>query len=88
QDLHGHGLYSTPEMIAIEKSLLKTAQSLAQRHWAAIDEQMINDECRRRGLSDEQRQAALAATDQRALAIVEGAAGSGKTTTLKVVVDA
>ncbi len=87
QDLHGHGLYSTPEMIAIEKSLLKTAQSLAQRSWAEIDTQKINAECRRRGLSDEQRRAALAATDQRALAIVEGAAGSGKTTTLKVVVD-
>ncbi|UPT87270.1 AAA family ATPase [Bradyrhizobium barranii subsp. apii] len=40
-----------------------------------------------RGLSDEQRRAALAATDDRCLAIVEGAAGAGKTTMLKVVVD-
>ncbi|MGY3355084.1 conjugative relaxase-like TrwC/TraI family protein [Bradyrhizobium sp. GM0.4] len=87
RDLHGHGLYSTPEMIAIEKNLLKTARTLAQRSWTQLDQEQINDECRRRGLSDEQRQAALAATDQRALAIVEGAAGSGKTTTLKVVVD-
>ena len=86
-DIHGHGLYSTPEMIAIEKNLLKTATSLAQRRWSAIDEKDIEAECHRRGLSDEQRQAALTATDGRALAIVEGSAGSGKTTTLKAVVD-
>jgi ATP-dependent exoDNAse (exonuclease V) alpha subunit len=86
QDIHGHGLYSTPEMIAIEKNLLKTASSLAQRDWTAVDPKQVEAEFRRRGLSDEQLQAALAATDGRALAIVEGAAGSGKTTMLKVVV--
>lgn len=86
-DIHGHGLYSTPEMIAIERNLLKAATSLAQRRWSAIDEKDIEAQCNRRGLSDEQRQAALTATDGRALAIVEGSAGSGKTTTLKAVVD-
>ena len=87
QDIHGHGLYSTPEMVAIEKNLLKAARTLAQRRWTEIDRRKIEDECVRRGLSDEQRSAALAATDGRSLAIVEGAAGSGKTTMLKVVVD-
>ena len=75
------------EMIAIEKNLSKTAKSLAQRDWTAVDQQQVEAECRRRGLSDEQLQAALAAMDRRSLAIVEGAAGSGKTTMLKVVVD-
>ena len=28
QDIHGHGLYSTPEMVAIEKNLLKAARKL------------------------------------------------------------
>lgn len=87
QDIHGHGLYSTPEMIAIEKNLLRTARTLAQRRWTEIDRNRIEEECDRRGLSPEQRAAALAATDARSLTIVEGAAGSGKTTMLKVVVD-
>lgn len=87
QDIHGHGLYSTPEMIAIEKNILKTARTLAQRGWIEVDRKQIDQECDRRGLSEEQRQAALAATDGRSLAIVEGAAGAGKTTMLKVVVD-
>ena len=87
QDIHGHGLYSTPEMIAVERNLLNTARSLAQRDWAGVDQKQVEAECRRRGLSDEQLQAALAATDRRSFAIVEGAAGSGKTTALKVVVD-
>ncbi len=88
QDIHCHGLYSTPEMIAIEKNLLKTARTLAQRGWTKIDRHQIEEECNRRGLSDDQQEAALAATDGRSLAIVEGAAGAGKTTMLKVVVDA
>lgn len=87
QDIHGHGLYSTPEMIEIEKNLLKTARTLAQRGWTEVDRKQIEQECDRRGLSEEQRAAALAATDGRSLAIVEGAAGAGKTTMLKVVVD-
>ena len=87
QDIHGHGLYSTPEMIAIEKNLLKTARKLGVRGWTEVDRNKIEQECNRRGLSDEQRAAALAATDGRSLAIVEGAAGAGKTTMLKVVVD-
>lgn len=87
QDIHGHGLYSTPELIAIEKNLLKTVRTLAQRGWRGVDRKQIEQECDRRALSEEQRMAALAATDGRSLAIVEGAAGAGKTTMLKVVVD-
>jgi len=87
KDIHGHGLYSTPEMIAIEQKLLKGAKRLAHRRFEPTDPARVERECELRGLSDEQRQAALAATDDRCLAIVEGAAGSGKTTTLKVVVD-
>lgn len=87
QDIHGHGLYSTPEMIAIEKNILKTAHLLSKRRWTAIDQKQVENECLRRGLSDEQLQAALSATDDRSLSIIEGAAGSGKTTMLKVVVD-
>lgn len=87
KNIHGHGLYSTPEMIAIEQNLLKEAKRLANRRFEPIDPARIERKCMLRGLSEEQRQAALAATDDRCLAIVEGAAGSGKTTTLKVVVD-
>lgn len=87
QDIHGHGLFSTPEMIAIEKNLLKTARVLARRWWAELDPTLIEDKCDRRGMSEEQRHAAVAATSGGSLVIIEGAAGSGKTTTLKVVVD-
>jgi conjugative relaxase-like TrwC/TraI family protein len=87
KDIHGHGLYSTPEMIAVEQNLLKEARRLTNRRFEPIDPARIERECELRNLSDEQRQAALAATDDRCLAIVEGAAGSGKTTMLRVVVD-
>ena len=38
--------------------------------WTEVDRKQIDEECDRRGLSEEQRAAALAATDGRSLAIV------------------
>jgi conjugative relaxase-like TrwC/TraI family protein len=86
QDIYGHGLYSTPEMIAIEKRLQVTAQKMADRKWAALDPEWVKSKCSELGLSEEQQNAALAATDQSAICVISGAAGSGKTHTLGVVV--
>lgn len=86
-DIYGHGLYSTPEMIAIERNLLTVTQRLSRRHWTRADPKRVEQISQNYGLSEEQTAAAYAATDNKSLVIVEGAAGSGKTTTLKVVVD-
>lgn len=86
-DIYGHGLYSTPEVIAIERNLLALAQKQSKRRWASVDSAYITAESVRRGLSEEQREAVLAATDHQALTVISGAAGSGKTTALKLVVD-
>jgi ATP-dependent exoDNAse (exonuclease V) alpha subunit len=79
--------YSTPEMIAIERNPLTVSQRESRRRWTDADPKFVDQKSRKFGLSEEQTAAAHAATDKKALAIVEGAAGSGKTTTLRVVVD-
>jgi conjugative relaxase-like TrwC/TraI family protein len=86
QDIYGHGLYSTPEMIAIEKRLQVTARKMADRKWAALDPNWIKSKCDEMGLSEEQQNAALAATNDCAISVISGAAGSGKTSTMTVVV--
>lgn len=87
QDIYGHGLYSTPEMIAIEKRLQVTARKMADRKWAALDPNWVESKCDAIGLSEEQKNAALAATNDCAISVISGAAGSGKTSTMTVVVE-
>lgn len=86
QDIYGHGLYSTPEMIAIEKRLQATARQMADRKWAALDQNWVKSKCDEMGLSAEQQNAALAATNDSAICVISGAAGSGKTSTMTAVV--
>jgi conjugative relaxase-like TrwC/TraI family protein len=86
QDIYGHGLYSTPEMIAVEKRLQVTARKMADRKWAALDPNWVKSKCDEIGLSEEQQNAALAATNDCAISVISGAAGSGKTSTMTVVV--
>jgi conjugative relaxase-like TrwC/TraI family protein len=85
-DIYGHGLYSTPDMIAIEKRLQVTARKMGDRKWAALDQNWVKTKCDEMGLSEEQQNAALAATDDSAICVISGAAGSGKTSTMGVVV--
>lgn len=65
-------------MIAIEKRLQVTAQTMADRKWTAVDRDWTKSESDKMGLSEEQQNAAFAATDQNAISVIEGAAGSGK----------
>lgn len=81
-------LYSTAAQIAIERKLLALAERLIRERRSAPAEDRVAELCRARDLNDEQIRAAHAATSAAAIAIVEGAAGSGKTTMLGPVVAA
>ncbi|WP_420967123.1 MobF family relaxase [Bradyrhizobium sp. B120] len=81
-------VFSTPEQIAIERELVTFAEHLAQEHRAAPDPEHVLQLCRERGLSAEQTHAAQMATTSAAIAVIQGAAGSGKSTTLAAIVAA
>lgn len=87
-DALGLPRYSTPEMIAIERDIVRLAGDLATRSWHAADHSAIVEGNCGLTLNAEQKEAALAATGPTPLVIVEGAPGSGKTTMLAPVVDA
>jgi conjugative relaxase-like TrwC/TraI family protein len=88
RDALGLPYYSTPEMIAIEREVVAMAQDLASRSWHAVDLKQTAERCAAAGLSMEQTEAALAACSGNAITIIEGAPGSGKTTTLSQIVSA
>lgn len=81
-------VYSTAAQIAIERNLLSLAERLHRERRTSPAEERVTELCRARDLNDEQTRAALTATSAAAVAIVEGAAGSGKTTMLAPVVAA
>ena len=87
EDAIGQPRYSTPEMIRLEREIVTAATLLAVEPWTEIDRGVLNQVCRRRGLNPEQTSAALAAAAANRIAIVEGAPGSGKTTTLASIVE-
>jgi hypothetical protein len=87
RDPLGLPCYSTPEMLAIEREVVDLAQHLTNKTWRAVDQDWLANRCKSFGLSTEQTEAALAATSNSAISIVEGAPGSGKTTTLSPVVE-
>ena len=59
---------------------------MADRKWAALDQNWVKSKCDEMGLSEEQQNAALAATNDSAICVIFGAAGSGKTSTMSIVV--
>jgi hypothetical protein len=77
RDALGLPSYSTPEMLAIEREVVATAQSLAVRSWRAVHPDDRASRCKTAGLSAEQTEAAFAAAAGTAIAIVEGAPGAG-----------
>lgn len=81
-------VYSTPEQIAIERELLTVAERLVHERRAVPDPERVLQLCREHGLSAEQTRAAQMATTSAAIAVIEGAAGSGKSTTLAAIVAA
>lgn len=87
RDALGLPCYSTPEMLAIERSVVEQAQHLANQSWLAVDPELLKDRCNVSGLTAEQTNAVLAATTSSAIALVEGAPGVGKSTLLAPVVE-
>ncbi|MBN9041756.1 MAG: relaxase domain-containing protein [Rhizobiales bacterium] len=81
-------VYSTPEQIAIERELVAFTERLVREERPAPDRDHVLWLCRERRLSDEQTRAALAATSSAAIAVIQGAAGSGKSHLLASVVAA
>lgn len=88
RDALGAPLYSTPEALAVERNLVAVAQELASTAWHKVDGRDVEKLCAARGLNEEQIAAAQAAVGPSCLAIIEGAPGAGKTTTLSPIVAA
>ena len=81
-----HPIYSTPEVIALERELERMARDLAGVSLRAIpDPAHVADLIRQGGLNPEQAEAARLATGPAAISIAEGAPGSGKSTLLQPV---
>jgi ATP-dependent exoDNAse (exonuclease V) alpha subunit len=78
-----HGLFSTPEMIRLEREVVEIAGRLAVRAWHQIDRDELAAHCLQVGLSDEQTAAALSIVDRRSIDFIEGRASTGKTSTLR-----
>ncbi|MET3889335.1 conjugative relaxase-like TrwC/TraI family protein [Bosea sp. OAE506] len=88
RDAIGFSQYSTPEMVAIEQQIVAIARDLAAHTGRGIGRDALILRCNAAGLSPEQQAAAIAATSTQSIAMIEGAPGSGKTTTLAPVVAA
>lgn len=87
-DAIGEMRYSTPEMIRIEREILAIAQNLSARTMPMPDRELADRLVLESGLNGEQADAVTAATSGQAIAVIEGAAGSGKTTSLRPIVEA
>lgn len=84
-----HPIYSTREMIAIERQLRDFARDLASHQVADIpDRARVAQLIREMGLNGEQAEAAYQATTALAIGVTEGAPGVGKTTLLTPVTKA
>lgn len=88
RDSIGEMRYSTPEMMRVEREVLGMARDLADRSMPAPDRQHVERLVADRALNAEQADAVAAATASIAIAVIEGAAGSGKTTSLRPIVEA
>lgn len=87
-DAIGEMRYSTPEMIRLEREILAMALNLSIRSLRMPDSALADRLVVEGGLSGEQADAVSAATAGSAIAVIEGAAGSGKTTSLRPIVKA
>jgi conjugative relaxase-like TrwC/TraI family protein len=88
RDAIGVARYSTPEMIAVEREIVACTTRLATHASFSLEPDTLSELCAAANLSAEQTQAALAATSGAAVAVAEGAPGSGKTTMLRPIVEA
>ena len=88
RDAYGHEIFSTTEVLTIERDIGEIATRLSARSGHAPDKQNVEWLIEENQISAEQAEAARAATSGETITICEGAPGSGKTTLLKPVVQA
>ncbi|CUW92121.1 MULTISPECIES: MobF family relaxase [Rhizobium/Agrobacterium group] len=86
RDRLGLPRYSTPEMIRIERDVAEMAAAAAIAQAYVVSNTMLVEECRRKGLSEEQTAAAIEAGRPVMISVIEGAPGTGKSTLLSPVV--
>jgi len=87
-DAIGEIRYSTPDMIRIEREILRIAQRLSAQSFRKPDCALAERLSAEGALNSEQKEAVSAATANTGIVVIEGAAGSGKTTSLRPIVDA
>ncbi|MDI4232485.1 relaxase domain-containing protein [Bradyrhizobium sp. Arg237L] len=75
-------IFSTPEMIRLEREIIDISTRLADQPWHRIDRNNLAQHCQAAGLSDEQTAAALGIADGRSIDFIEARSGTGKTFTL------
>jgi conjugative relaxase-like TrwC/TraI family protein len=81
-----HPIYSTPEVITLERALQRMARDLAEVSLPGVaDPTRVSELVRQSSLNPEQTEAARLATGPTAIGIIEGAPGSGKSTLLQPV---
>lgn len=76
-------IFSTPEMIQLEREVVDMATRLSAKPWAGIDQADLIEQCKSAGLSDEQIAAAVSVANGSSISFIEGRAGTGKTSTLR-----
>ncbi len=87
RDNLGRPRYSTPEMVRIERETVASATRLASAGGYGLDAEHTHRLCENARLSNEQTLAALGASAPGRLVVIAGAAGSGKSTTLRPIVE-
>lgn len=76
-------IFSTEEMIRLEREVVEISARLASQPWHAIDRKRLGGYCLAANLSGEQMVAALGIADGRSVDFIEGRSGTGKTSTLR-----
>lgn len=79
-------VYSTPEMVRLERDTIDLARELANRRWRGPDLAKLKDKADAAGLSSEQIAAVNTLAEGRALGLLQGKAGTAKTYSLKPLV--
>jgi Ti-type conjugative transfer relaxase TraA len=82
QDKHGQ-IMTTPEMEGIEREMVTTVCRLAEKKGFEVEASKAMGE--NGHLSAEQRYSVVSATSDHAIAVIQGRAGAGKTTTLSAI---
>lgn len=88
RDVWGHEVLTTPEMLQIEQEIGASIHRMATRSGDAPQTVVVDGLIEGRNLNAEQVAAVRAATSGARVTVIEGAPGSGKTTTLAPIKEA